>query len=94
LKKIPLPLTKSGHLAFKIVIKKGKILKLNLKRQSIDITHSLQCALKFLAGGKWGHAPRGAGLGGALTHFIQTSKKCVFQQQKFGTKYALKCVFF
>jgi len=29
------------------VIKKGKILKLNLKRQSTDITHSLQCALKF-----------------------------------------------
>jgi len=31
------PLTKSGHLAFKIVI----------KRQSTDITHSLQCALEF-----------------------------------------------
>jgi len=40
-------LTKSGHLTFKSVIKKGKILKLNLKRQSTDITHSLQCALNF-----------------------------------------------
>jgi len=38
---------KSGHLAFKIVIKKGKILKLILKRQSTDITHSLKCTLKF-----------------------------------------------
>jgi len=28
--------------------------------------------LSSVAGGKWGHAPRGAGLGGALTHFIQT----------------------
>jgi len=40
-------LTKSGHLAFKNVIKNGKILKLNFKWQSTDITHSLQCALKF-----------------------------------------------
>jgi len=46
-KHFALPLTKSGHLVFKIVIKKGKTLKLNLKRQSTDITHSLQCALKF-----------------------------------------------
>jgi len=29
-------------------------------------------------GGKWGHAPRGEGLGGALTHFIQTFKKTSF----------------
>jgi len=25
-------------------------------------------------GGKWGHAPRGAGLGGAPTHFLQSFK--------------------
>jgi len=29
-------LTKSGHLAFKNVIKKGKTLKLNFKRQSTE----------------------------------------------------------
>jgi len=28
--------------------------------------------------GKWGHVPRGAGLGGVSTHFIQTFKKRVF----------------
>jgi len=38
---------KSGHLAFKIVIKKGKMLKIKQQQQSIDITHLLQCALKF-----------------------------------------------
>jgi len=41
--------------------------------------------LSIVAGGKWGHAPRGVGLGGASTYFIQTFKKCVFQQ-KFGPK--------
>jgi len=34
-----------------------------------------------------GHALRGAGLGGASTHFILTFKKRVFQQ-KFRPKYA------
>jgi len=33
-----------------------------------------------VAGGKWGHTPRGAGLGGASTHFIRTFKKCVFSR--------------
>jgi len=66
LKKIFAPLTKSGNLALKIVIKKGKILKSNLKRQSTDITHLLQCALKFYSD----HTLRGAGLGGTSTHFI------------------------
>jgi len=35
--------------------------------------------------GKWGHASRRAGLGGASTHFIQAFKKQVFQQ-KFRPK--------
>jgi len=43
--------------------------------------------LSSIAGGKWGHAPRGAGLGGSSTHFIQTFKERVFQQ-KFWPKYA------
>jgi len=37
--------------------------------------------------GKWEHASRVAGLGGASTHFIQTFEKCVFKQ-KFRPKYA------
>jgi len=46
-KSTPSP-TKSGHFSFKIVIKnKLKLLEINLKRQSTDVTHSLQCALKF-----------------------------------------------
>jgi len=57
--------------------------KLNLKRQSTDITHSLQCVLEFQSDhaqwrSKWGHAPQSVGLGGASTHFIQTFKKRVF----------------
>jgi len=44
-------------------------------------------AYSSVAEGKWGHAPQGAGLGGASTHFIQTFKKRYFQQ-KFGSKYA------
>jgi len=43
--------------------------------------------LSSVAEGKWGHAPRGEGLEGASTHFIQTFKKRVFQQ-KFGPKYS------
>jgi len=39
--------------------------------------------------GGWGHEPRGAGLGDASTHFIQTFKKRIFQQ-KFRPKYAKK----
>jgi len=49
--------------------------------------------LSSVAGSKWGHALREASLGGASPQFIQTFKKCVFQQ-KFGPKYAKKCVFF
>jgi len=30
--------------------------------------------LSIVAGGKWGHAPRGEGLGGVSTHFIQHLK--------------------
>jgi len=36
--------------------------------------------LSSVEGGKWGHEPRGAGLGGASTHFIQVFKKCVFSR--------------
>jgi len=36
-------------------------------------------------GGKWGHAPSSASLGGASTHVIQTFKERVFQQ-KFRPK--------
>jgi len=37
--------------------------------------------ISSIAGSNWGQAPRGAGLGGASTHFIQTFKKRVFQQK-------------
>jgi len=43
--------------------------------------------------GKWEHAPRGAGLGDASTHFIQTCKNRVFQQ-KFRPNYGYKRVVF
>jgi len=43
--------------------------------------------LSSVAGGKLRHALRETGLGGVSTHFIQTCKKCVFQQ-KFRPKYA------
>jgi len=33
--------------------------------------------LSSVAGANWGHAPRGEGLGGASTHFIQTFKRSV-----------------
>jgi len=36
--------------------------------------------LSSVAWGNWGHTPRGAGLGSASTHFIQTFKKRVFRQ--------------
>jgi len=57
----PLKICPSSHheirpLAFKITIQKEKILKKNLKRQSIVITHSLQHnVLKFQSGhAHWG----------------------------------------
>jgi len=64
-------LTKLGHLALKIVIKKGKILK--IKPQTAITRHHAFVACSVLhnfkgttinsvAGGKWGHAPLGAGL--------------------------------
>jgi len=34
-----------------------------------------------VTGGKWGHAPRGEGLKGASTHFIQTFKKTRFSAE-------------
>jgi len=37
-----------------------------------------------VAGGKWGHAPRGAGLGGASVHFCSHLKTCF--KQKFRPK--------
>jgi len=47
----------------------------------------LQCALEFkvitlnsVAGNKWERSPRGAGLGGASTHFTQTFEKYVFSR--------------
>jgi len=48
--------------------------------------------LSNVAGGKWGHLPQGAGLGGASTHFIQTFKKCVFQQN-LGQNMLKKLIF-
>jgi len=38
----------------------------------------LNVAQRHRKGGKWGHAPRGEGLGCASIHFIQTFKKRVF----------------
>jgi len=59
---------------------------LNLKQQSTDITHSLQCAaLEFqcdhLSGVSRGWRGASGGLGDASTHFIQTFKKRVFQAE-------------
>jgi len=80
------PLTKSGHLAFKIVIKKGKILKINSNgNQPTSRIRCMQCALEFqsdhASSVAWGHEPLGAGLEGASTQFIQTFNKRVFQQK-------------
>jgi len=36
--------------------------------------------LSSVAGGKWAHAPRGAGLGGASTHCIQSFKNAFFSK--------------
>jgi len=47
----------------------------------------LSVAQEAQQGGKCGHAPRGAGLGGVSIHFIQTFKKRVFLQ-KLREKYA------
>jgi len=56
--------------------------KLNLKWQSTDIIHSLQCVSDHA---RWrskkrqvGNALRSAGLGGASTHFNQAFKKRSF----------------
>jgi len=40
-------------------------------------------------GGKWGHAPMGAGLGGTSTHFIQPFKNAVLSRN-LNQKYAYK----
>jgi len=43
-------------------------------RYPIKVEYSYYMACGLAGGSKWGHAPGGAGLGGASTHFIQRFK--------------------
>jgi len=65
------------------VIKKGKILKtINPHHAFVAVCFRLLKVITFssVAEGKWGHAPRREGLGGASTHFIQTFKNAFFSR--------------
>jgi len=80
-------LTKSSRLAFKIVIKKEKYIK-NLMATNWHHPFVAVCCSVAERGAhapgrsaQWRsgeHTPRGAGLRGLSTHFIQTFKKRVF----------------